>query len=252
MTRALLECLRILSVPLTTIAATLRARGKGAPIVARTTLAQLTHTALRPFVPLAILGAVLGAVVAFAANKSIGSTTFSGHIARLLAVAVTRELAPLIVSLVLVARTGNQVTIQLGLMRAGHELDAMEVAGVDPNYFVVLPRVVGITLAAMALTVIFSAAGMIGGHGIARALEAIGYTVTLAEVLGALSQRDLILALLKAGLCGVLLASTSCHFALTARRSPVGVRTAAERAALWGFATCVIINLGLSAYGLAR
>ncbi|MCB9756226.1 MAG: ABC transporter permease [Myxococcales bacterium] len=249
--RGVTELAKILSLPLVAAAATARARGKGASLVVSTTLAQVTHTAQRPFVPLALVAALLGVVVAFAANKTIGATTFSGHLAQVLAVAVTRELTPLVVSLVLVARTGNQLTIQLGLMRAGHELDALEVSGIDPYYFVVLPRVVGVTLGAMALAVCCGAVGMIGGHGVARLIGALGYTVTAAEVFNALAVRDLAIALLKSGLCGLLVASTSCHFALTAGRSPVGVREAAERAALWGFALTLVINLGLSVYGFA-
>lgn len=246
-----LDLFRIFSVPPVALTAALRARGRGLGLVLRAALTQVTHTATRPFLPMALLAVLLGVLVAYATNRIIGSTLWSGRVPAVMAVAVAREIAPLVVSLVLVARTGTQVTFQLGLMRAGHELDAMESVGIDPNYFVVFPRLLGITAATMGLTILVGTVGLVGGHAVARALDALSYTVSASDVLLSVTTFDIAMALSKAFLSGLFVAATSCHFALHAERSPVGVREAADSSTMWGSALCIAVNAGISVYGFS-
>lgn len=80
----------------------------------------------------------------------------------LVALSLVRELGPVVTALLFAGRAGTALTAELGLMRSGEQLAAMEMMGVDPYKQVIAPRFMGGVIAMPILALIFSAVGILG------------------------------------------------------------------------------------------
>jgi len=90
-----------------------------------------------------------------------GGTSATGSV---VAIAIYRELGPVVTALLFAGRAGTSVTAEIGLMRATDQLDAMEMMAVDPMAYVVAPRFLAGVIAMPLLGIVFCAMGVFGGH----------------------------------------------------------------------------------------
>jgi phospholipid/cholesterol/gamma-HCH transport system permease protein len=105
------------------------------------------------------VGFVLG-LQGYYTLQRYGSTDALGV---LVALSLVRELGPVITALLFAGRAGTSLTAEIGLMKAGEQLAAMEMMAVDPVQRVLAPRFWGGVLAMPLLAAVFSAVGIIGG-----------------------------------------------------------------------------------------
>ena len=106
------------------------------------------------------IGFLLGVILAFqtaSVLKSFGVETF---VANMLAIALFRELGPIITAVILAGRTGSSFAAEIGTMKVNEELDALTTMGLPPVRFLVLPRVAA-AIAAMPVLTIFDGAAWI-------------------------------------------------------------------------------------------
>ena len=80
----------------------------------------------------------------------------------MVALSLMRELGPVVAALLFAGRAGTSLTAEIGLMRSGEQLAAMEMMGVDPIRRIVVPRFLGTVISMPLLAIIFSAVGIIG------------------------------------------------------------------------------------------
>ena len=90
-----------------------------------------------------------------------GGTSASGSV---VALAIYRELGPVVTALLFAGRAGTSVTAEIGLMRATDQIAAMEMMAVDPIAYVVAPRFLAGLIAMPLLCCVFCAMGIFGGH----------------------------------------------------------------------------------------
>lgn len=84
----------------------------------------------------------------------------------LVALSLVRELGPVVAALLFAGRAGASLTAEIGLMRAGEQLAALEMMAVDPVQRILAPRFVGGVIALPLLTAVFSAVGILGGYAV--------------------------------------------------------------------------------------
>ena len=90
-----------------------------------------------------------------------GGTSASGSV---VALAIYRELGPVVTALLFAGRAGTSVTAEIGQMRATDQIAAMEMMAVDPIAYVVAPRFLAGLIAMPLLCCVFCAMGIFGGH----------------------------------------------------------------------------------------
>ncbi|MEO6353423.1 MAG: ABC transporter permease, partial [Burkholderiaceae bacterium] len=106
------------------------------------------------------VGFVLGLQGFYTLNK-YGSEQSLGL---LVALSLTRELGPVVTALLFAGRAGTSLTAEIGLMKAGEQLSAMEMMAVDPLQRVIAPRFWAGIIAMPVLAAVFSALGVLGGY----------------------------------------------------------------------------------------
>jgi len=112
---------------------------------------------------IAVSGLFVGFVLGLQGYYTLNRYGSEEALGLLVALSLTRELGPVVTALLFAGRAGTSLTAEIGLMKAGEQLAAMEVMAVDPMRRVLAPRFLGGIIAMPLLAAVFSMVGIIGG-----------------------------------------------------------------------------------------
>ena len=116
---------------------------------------------------IAVSGLFVGFVMALQGYYTLQDFGSTEALGQLVALSLLRELGPVITALLFAGRAGTSLTAEIGLMRAGEQLSAMEMMAVDPVARILAPRFWGGVIAMPVLAAVFSAVGVLGGWVVA-------------------------------------------------------------------------------------
>jgi phospholipid/cholesterol/gamma-HCH transport system permease protein len=113
---------------------------------------------------IAVSGLFVGFVLGLQGYYTLNKYGSEQALGLLVALSLTRELGPVVTALLFAGRAGTSLTAEIGLMKAGEQLAAMEMMAVDPLQRVIGPRFWAGVIAMPLLAAIFSAVGVLGGY----------------------------------------------------------------------------------------
>ncbi len=225
-------------------------RGRGRRVIAQTIASQIYFTAVQPL-PLFLATALLfGFVVTVEADQILPRYGLIYYVPDVIVVSLVREIAPLIIALVLIGRTGTAIATELATMKGNLEVEALDALGVNLDYFIVFPRLVGVTVAAVCLSVFFDAVAILGGYFVGSLTELVSLTLRLSQVLSALSVETIGYAVFKSTLFGATIALSSCHHGLAAGQATTEVPKASVRSVVTSLLVCFTVNALVSVYAV--
>ncbi len=204
---------------------------------------QIQFTAWDALSLVSILALLCGAIIIGEANAQAVRFGLSDTVGRIVVAAGVREIAPALTALIVAGRTGTAIAAELASARALGEADALDALGVDILQYYVLPRVVGVAVATMALTLVFDVATMLGGLFTVQMLQQMSTDDYVESVRLALSVSDVYEAIGRGLLNGAGIAAASCVSGLIARRTATEVPRAVSRAMMWSS----VVVIGVSA-----
>ena len=187
------------------------------------------------------IGFLLGVILAFqtaAVLKSFGVETF---VANMLAIALFRELGPVITAVILAGRTGSAFAAEIGTMKVNEELDALTTMGLPPVRFLVLPRVGAAILSMPLLTIFCELSGLVGG---AIVLQAMGVP-TIVFWRGVATSTTVYMiceGLTKGALFGMLVGLIGCLAGMRTQSSSDGVGRSTTSAVVWSIVAIVFTD----------
>ena len=157
----------------------------------------------------ALIGFLMGLIMAFQAAIPLGQFGAQIFVANLIGLAILRELGPLMTAIVLAGRSGSAFAAELGTMKVREELDALKTMGLEPVPFLVVPRVIAAVLMTPLLTIFADLVGLIGG---AVVLVSLGFPLITFwnQVQLAVGYGDLLGGLAKSFVFGILVAAIGC------------------------------------------
>ncbi|MFA5487651.1 MAG: lipid asymmetry maintenance ABC transporter permease subunit MlaE [Candidimonas sp.] len=160
----------------------------------------------------------------------------------LVALSLTRELGPVITALLFAGRAGTSLTAEIGLMKAGEQLAAMEVMAVDPIRRVLVPRFWGGVIAMPVLAAVFSMVGVLGGWIVGVLLIGIDPGVFWSQMQNGVDVIDDVLnGVIKSLVFGVAVTFIALHAGWTAKATPEGVSRATTKTVVSG--SLVVLGL---------
>ncbi len=192
-----------------------------------------------------LIGFLLGLVLAFQSAAALQMFGVEVYVADLIAIALFRELGPLITAIILAGRSGSAFAAEIGTMKVDEELDALTTFGLPPVRFLVLPRVVAVCLVMPALTICAELAGLIGGAIVLQMMD-VPPVVYWKHVVGASSVSSIVLGLGKSVLFGFLVGLIGCACGMRTRNTADGVGVAATNAVV-GAIVAIAVSDGLLA-----
>lgn len=154
-------------------------------------------------------------------------------------VAFTREMGPLFTGIVLASRIGAAYTAELGAMKAGGEVDALEVMGLGARRFLVAPRLLAIFAMTPCLAVVATIAGILGAAAISSTMLHISSGFFFDQVMVNLLVKDVVAGMAKSTLFGAIIGVIACFKGLTVEGGAVGVGTATTSSVVTAI-SCVI------------
>jgi phospholipid/cholesterol/gamma-HCH transport system permease protein len=225
-------------------------RRRGQRQVIGNILSQIYFTAVQPLPFFALTGLIFGFVMLVECDQVLRAYTLGAYVPPLVTTGLIREVAPLVIAMVLVGRSGPAIATELGYMSLNKEVDALSLSGVNVDYFLVVPRIVGVTIATVLLLVFFSAVGLAGGFVLGRSLDLVSKTLLWDSLAEAITVRTIVLAVVKAAIFGAFTATANCYHGLHVGDSFTEIPKANARGAQLSLVLCFVANGVISVYAV--
>lgn len=204
-------------------------------------LRHLDETGLRAFPLTALLGFLIGVILAYQSAIPLRRFGAEVFVPNLVGISLLRELGPLLAGVVLAGRTGSAFAAELGTMTVNEEVDAMRIMGIDPMQMLVLPRLLAAVLVMPVLALLMMLAGLAGMTAIMASLG-FPWAAVSNQLQQWLALGDLLGGLFKAAVFGVAIAAIGCRAGLAAGRGPRAVGDAATTAVVGGIVSIVVLD----------
>ncbi|MBL8898057.1 MAG: ABC transporter permease [Planctomycetes bacterium] len=201
-----------------------------------------------------LVGAFAGMILSLQTGLALADFGQEGSIGSIVAAAMVREMGPFITAVILAAAVGSALAAELGTMKVSDEITALEVMSIDPVPFLVLPRVVALTIACPLLAIVANVVGIYGGSIVAESLlrvDPLAYRETVYDVLARPAElfpfpKDIYAGLFKATVYGFLIAVIGCSHGLRASNGALGVGEAARTAVRNSIILVLVMNFILT------
>jgi phospholipid/cholesterol/gamma-HCH transport system permease protein len=179
---------------------------------------------------IAVSGLFVGFVLSLQGYYTLQRYGSSEALGLLVALSLVRELGPVVTALLFAGRAGTSLTAEIGLMKAGEQLSAMEMMAVDPVRRVLAPRFWGGVIAMPLLAAVFSAVGIIGGWVVGVVLIGVDPGAFWGQMQGGVDVwRDVGNGVVKSFVFGVTVTFVALLEGFEAQPTPEGVSRATTR-----------------------
>jgi len=162
----------------------------------------------------ALVGFLIGVTISYLSALQLRNVGADVYIVNILGVSIIRELGPVLVAVLVAGRSGSAMTAQIGVMRVTEEIDALTAMGISRSIRVVLPKILGLTVAMPLLVLWASAAGLFGGMVAALVQLGIPFYFFFENLQHAVPVANLAIGLGKGLVFGFVIAWVACHFGL--------------------------------------
>lgn len=213
-------------------------RGVGWQVV----VMQILFTGVNALAIIVLIALSLGAVIIFEGSQlfSLGQNSL---LYTILVTIITRELGPLLTAFIVMARSGVAIATELSNMVISQEIEAYMAVGINPISHLVVPRFLGVTVSMVALTLLFSAAGLAGAWIVVQFIQPIPAGEYFTNLLSHLSVVDLAASLVKSLVFGMVIAVVSSYQGFQANQSPTEVPVLVIKAVGRGFGLLIVANI---------
>jgi phospholipid/cholesterol/gamma-HCH transport system permease protein len=212
----------------------------------RMVLEQIAETGFRSQPVVIVTGAFTGAVLAAQALfqfKPLGLETGGGA---LVSVAMLRELGPSVTAIMLAGRVGAAMAAEIGTMKVTEQIDALRSMGVHPTDYLVTPRFLAM-LVSMPLLIAESAAfGILASLVVGTGPFHVNGAYWLNQMNLHTDGSDVVIAIVKGLIFGMLIVLMSCHQGLKADQGSVGVGRGTTKAMVYSSLAILIVNFFLT------
>jgi phospholipid/cholesterol/gamma-HCH transport system permease protein len=176
-----------------------------------------------------LLAVLLGMTTAFQGAVQLRSLGAGPFVADFVGVSMVRELAPFLTAILIAGRTGAAIAAELATMRLRSEVDALQVMGIEPVRFLILPRLIAIAIAGPALAFYAMFMSVMGGMVVASYTASLSMRAFWHRVVGIVELGDFAHGLSKSLAFALVIGLVACHMGLRARRDASSVGSAATR-----------------------
>lgn len=202
----------------------------------------VAESSTRALLIVGIVNLLMGAILAFVGAVQLKMFGAGIFVANLVGIAAVRELTPILTAIVLAGRTGASFAARIATMQGNEEIDALTTLGVSPVEFLVVPRVVALSMLTPLLYVYGCAMSLLGGLCVAVPLLDISLTAYAVQTRDAVDGANFAIGGLKALMFGGLVALIGCHYGLRAGRSAADVGSATTTSVVTSIVVIIVLD----------
>jgi len=174
-------------------------------------LKQMEFIGVNSVAVVAVSGGFIGMVLALQSYHGFRRFGSEGLVGITVALSMTRELGPILTSLMVTGRAGSAMAAELGTMRVTEQIDALTVMALSPIKYLVVPRVIASFIMLPILTILSDFIGIVGGYLVGVKLLGINEGAFINKIIKYLDPEDIYNGLVKAAFFGIILSVVSCY-----------------------------------------
>jgi phospholipid/cholesterol/gamma-HCH transport system permease protein len=193
-----------------------------------------------------LTGLFTGMVIALQTYTGFARFHAESFVGSVVALSVTRELAPVLAALMVTGRVGSAMAAELGTMRVTEQIDALVALATEPVQYLVVPRVVAATVMLPLLVVMADAVGIGGGYVVAVDLLGANPVTYVHNSFQFLEMNDLTSGIVKAAFFGLIFSLIGCQKGYYTEGGAEGVGIATTRAVVAGSLAILIADFFLT------
>ena len=197
---------------------------------------------------------LVGLILAFVATvqlKIFGAQIF---VADLVGIAMARDMGAMMVGIIMAGRTGATYAAQLGTMQVNEEIDALRTLGIRPVEFLVIPRILALSLMMVPLCIYADLLGIAGGAVVGAGFSDVTLLQYISETQRAVPLKHFFIGLGKCLIYGIIVSMVGCMKGLSCGRSAAAVgqvtTSAVVTSIVWIIVACAIITVICYVYGI--
>ncbi len=205
-------------------------------------LKQIEFVGNQSILIICLTGVFTGMVFAFQAWVGFSMVNAENLIGATTALAITRELGPVMTGMIISARAGGAMAARLGTMRVTEQIDALEVMGVHPIQYLVTPRIIAATLATPLLVAVFDFVAMIGAHFFSVKILELDEAIFWDKINFWINPRDINEGLLKGAVFGFLFSIICCYRGFNTEGGAKGVGDATNKGVVSSMVSIIVVD----------
>ena len=195
-----------------------------------------------------ILSIFIGGVLALQTGPVMAERGLSGAIGGLVGLSMCKELGPVMMAILISGRIGSAMSAEIGSMRVYQEIDALRAMDIDPVHYLVMPRIVAISIALPFLVVFAILVGWVGGAMVAASNPQIdvSFTVYFNNLRDVVEFSDVLNGIFKSFIFAMVIGLVCCHQGLQTIGGPRGVGRTVTKAVVNSIVMILILDYFLT------
>jgi phospholipid/cholesterol/gamma-HCH transport system permease protein len=191
----------------------------------------------------AITGFIMGLVLTLQSRPTLANFGAESWLPGMVALSLIREIGPVITALICAGKVSSGIGAELGSMKVTEQIDAMEVAAINPFKFLVVTRILATTLMIPLLVVLADGVGILGGYIGVNIHGDVSLSRYIAKVFEILTFTDIFPATIKTFFFGFFVGMIGCYKGFNAENGTESVGKAANSAVVTASLTIFIIDM---------
>jgi len=214
----------------------------GRPIYPAETFEQMYLIGIGSLFLIILTGISAGQGMALQFSNELADFGSKNYLGRIMAIAIIRELGPVLTAVMIAARVAAGITAEIGAMKSSNQLDAMVAFGIDPVRKLAAPRLISLIIMVPALTIVCDVIAIVGGWFIAIFISHITSTTYWTAVKERLIFGNIFIGLIKPFFYAFVIGFISCYKGFTAEGGTKGVGRATTESVVMTSITILISN----------
>jgi phospholipid/cholesterol/gamma-HCH transport system permease protein len=205
-------------------------------------IAQMYITGVKSLGVISVVALFTGMILALQTGLTLRDFGQEVYIGSAVSISMIREMGPFMTGLIIAASVGSAIAAQLGTMTVSEEVAALEIMSINPNRFLVMPRLLALVIMMPLLTVYSNILGILGGALVGATQLGVSVQAYMDNAFRFATTKDLFVGLFKSLVFGIVIATISCHEGFMTREGAVGVGKATRKSVILSF--LIILMLG--------
>lgn len=191
---------------------------------------------------ISLIALLLGLIIAFMSSLQLRQFGANIFVASLLAIAMVRELGPIMTAILVAGRSGSAFAAEIGTMKVNEEVDALTVMGLNPMHFLTLPKVIASLIVVPLLTMYANLLGIIGGLIVGVTLLDLTVYSYIQETRNILTVFDFVSSFIKTLVFAFLIAAIGCQRGFQVRGGAAAVGEATTSAVVAAIFMIIVVD----------
>lgn len=200
-----------------------------------------------------VLSFFIGAVIALQTGPVLVERSLGSAVGGVVGIAIAKELAPVMMAILIAGRIGSAMAAEIGSMRVYQEIDALRTMNINPIHYLVLPRILAIAVALPMLVVSSILVGWFGGAVVAstNSRMEIPVQVFFADLQNIVNLQDVANGVFKSFCFALIIGVVACHQGLATIGGPRGIGRSVTKAVVNSIVGIVIFDYILTRFLLS-